>query len=293
MCYNKNKKEKGGVFVKILEEYASDGIALLHSIDETPKDGSFQLHIHDYYELFCFVSGKASYMVEGNIYELRPGTVMIMRSSETHKLIVDGSEKYERYILTFYPEALRLKGLDNCLLDPFTKRMVGEKNIYNISDFENFRILDLIVKTCNECRELTAQNALYCNLASILCSINCAFKKYYDNKGYSGERDIGRELLNYINDNLTEELSINRICNYIHLSPTQLGRRFKELTGTTVYQYILSKRLIMAQRYIAKGRSAAEAAQKSGFGDYSCFYRMYKKRFGYAPTDGKKTIEKL
>ncbi len=273
--------------------YVASGINFSYSIDELPKDRDFPLHMHDNYELYCFVSGKASYMVEGNIYELRPGTVLIMRSSETHKLIVNGSERYERFTINFYPEVLCSKGFDKALLAPFTSRTLGEKNMYFEDMFGDVSILQLLRKTCRECSVLSNEAVLYLNLSSMLCAVAYAFENYPTEKNYSHERDVQRELLNYINDNITSELSVNDIAEYIHISPTHLGRIFKELTGTTVYQYIISKRLILAQRYMAKGRSAVEAAEKSGFGDYSCFYRMYKKRFGCAPNDGKKIIEKV
>ncbi len=274
------------------ERYTARGINFSHSIDERPKDRDFPLHMHDNYELYCFVSGRASYMVEGNIYELRAGTVLIMRSSETHKLIVNGSERYERFTVTFYPEALCSNGFDKALLAPFTSRALGEKNIYSEEMFGDVSILQLLQKTCRECRVLPKETALYLNLSSMLCAVAYAFENYPTEKNYSHERDVQRELLNYINDNITSELSVNDIAEYIHISPTQLGRIFKELTGTTVYQYIISKRLILAQRYMAKGRSAAEAAEKSGFGDYSCFYRLYKKKFGCSPESGRHHIVK-
>ncbi len=278
--------------MSILQKYMAEGITLIHSVDDKPSDISFPLHMHDSYELFCFVSGKASYMVEGNIYELRPGTVLVMRSSETHKLIINGSQRYERFTIHFYPEAVRNRGIGDGLLAPFKDRALGEKNIYYSGEIEHCRLLDIILKMCDECKSLPPEDALYFNLSCILCAVAYAFEHYPQNRVYSTERDIDRELLNYINDNITEELSVERICNYAHISSAQLSRKFKELTGTTVYQYILTKRLILAQRYITKGKSAIQAAQDSGFGDYSCFYRMYKKRYGMAPNDGKKLIEK-
>ncbi len=275
-----------------ISKYITAGITLSHSIDEKPSDRSFSLHMHDNYELYCFVSGKASYMVEGNIYELRPGTVLIMRSLETHKLIVNGGERYERFTVNFYPEALCQRGMSKGLLAPFTNRTTGEKNIYYPEDVKSLGLLDMFRKTIEECAVLQSDSALYFNLCSMLCAVACAFEKYPESRVYSTERDMDRALLNYINDNITKELSVESICRYAHISSTQLSRKFKELTGTTVYQYILSKRLVLAQRHIAKGKSVQLAAQESGFGDYSCFYRMYKKRYGCAPNDGKKTIEK-
>ncbi len=275
-----------------LNKYIASGITFAHSVDEKPNDRSFPLHMHDYYELFCFVSGKASYMVEGNIYELRPGTVLIMRSMETHKLIVNGSERYERFTISFYPEALCARGFDKKLLAPFTRRALGEKNIYPASDFEHCRLLDMILKMNEECSRVSPENTLYHNLCSMLCAVAYAFESYPTGREYSTERDFDRELLNYINDNITNEVSIEGICDYVHMSPTQLVRKFKELTGTTPHQYIISKRLILAQRHMAKGKSAAEAAAESGFGDYSCFYRLYKRKFGTSPVEGKQNIVK-
>ncbi len=273
-----------------VKSYDTDGISFSHSVDEKPDDRRFPLHMHNNYEIYCFVSGKASYMVEGNIYDLRPGTVIIMRRSETHKLIVNGSERYERFSINFNPELLREQGAPNELFIPFTKRALGEKNLYRVEDVEHCRLLDMILKMYAECEMLSVENSLYINLCSMLSSIAAAFEHYPEDMTYSSQRDMDRELLNYINDNITRELSVEQISEYVHLSPTQLGRRFRELTGTTIYQYIISKRLILAQRQIAKGMSATQAAEVCGFGDYSCFYRMYKKKFGYSPTVYKKAV---
>ena len=108
---------------------------------------------------------------------------------------------------------------------------------------------------------------------------------------YATDRDIGREIIDYINENLSEELSLERISNEVHMSPSQIGRVFRKLTGTSVYDYILSKRLIVAQELISKGENATYAAQKAGFRDYSAFYRLCKKRLGAAPTEVGEDIE--
>lgn len=47
-----------------------------------------------------------------------------------------------------------------------------------------------------------------------------------------------------------------------------------------IYRYITKKRLAEAHKLIAGGASLSYAAQNSGFGDYSCFYRLYRKYYG-------------
>lgn len=41
----------------------------------------------------------------------------------------------------------------------------------------------------------------------------------------------------------------------------------------------------MQEKELAMGTPAAEAASRAGFGDYSSFFRAYRKMFGCAPTD--------
>ena len=50
-------------------------------------------------------------------------------------------------------------------------------------------------------------------------------------------------------------------------------------------RYILYKRMAVVRKELAMGAPAAEAASRAGFGDYSSFFRAYKKMFGCAPSD--------
>lgn len=44
-------------------------------------------------------------------------------------------------------------------------------------------------------------------------------------------------------------------------------------------RYILYKRMAIVRKELAMGVPAAEAASKAGFGDYSSFFRAYKKKY--------------
>lgn len=74
------------------------------------------------------------------------------------------------------------------------------------------------------------------------------------------------------------------------MSKNHLTAVFKRATGTTVAKYIQYKRMAMVQGWLAAGVPAAEAAAKAGFGDYSSFFRAYKKMFGCAPSDRGKAV---
>ena len=54
-------------------------------------------------------------------------------------------------------------------------------------------------------------------------------------------------LLRYINHNLTEDLSIETLARKYYLSKYHMMRKFKEETGYTIHNYIISKRLLLAR----------------------------------------------
>ncbi|MCL2181515.1 MAG: helix-turn-helix domain-containing protein [Treponema sp.] len=63
-----------------------------------------------------------------------------------------------------------------------------------------------------------------------------------------------------------------------------LNRIFSKEIGTTIHCYMQIKRLILARQEIRKGAGIEEAAYKTGFMDYSNFYRAYKSFFGMNPS---------
>ena len=269
-----------------LEQYKIHGLTLSHSVDEKPDNDRFFLHVHDDCEFFCLVTGKVGYVVEGRVYDLRPGSLMLMRSAETHRLLVRGAEPYERYTLNFRPELLTEHGFPMSLMCPFTRRGLGERNLYLPGEFHGIEPLGLFRQMCASCDALPAEPTLVANLIALLCAVNTAFSAQPKDRPQDGD-EVGRELIDYINDHLTEELSLSVLSEQIHMSPSQINRVFRRLTGTSVYHYILSKRLVLAQSMIAAGESAVAASQNCGFHDYSAFYRLYKKRMGAPPIAAK------
>ena len=57
----------------------------------------------------------------------------------------------------------------------------------------------------------------------------------------------------------------------------------KKETGTTVYHYVLLKRLNLARVLLAQGCRVDETCAGAGFNDYSNFIRTFKKHTGMTP----------
>ena len=113
-------------------------------------------------------------------------------------------------------------------------------------------------------------------------------KQYiYDKKSYSYDSQIA-SLLQYINHNLQADLSVEKLAARYYVSKYHLMRKFKEETGYTLHNYIVSKRLLMARSLIDQGMPVIKAAQESGFAEYSTFSRAYRKQFQQSPGTSQK-----
>ncbi len=266
----------------VLNAIEIEGFSLSHSIDEAPRDSDFPSHIHDSYEIFCLVRGNVDYIVEGTLYKLKSGAIMLMRPSETHKLIVNKSTEYERYVINFSGSLFSGTPFSMELLSPFKKRGLGEENMYLSSELGSISALAQIEKMINECGTFNKNDAIISNLSSLLSSINSAFnikEKKLPTKGADAE------IISYVNENLTSDLTIEKIARKMHISPSQVSRVFKKSTGKSPHSYITAKRLILFNKKLRNGLGVIEACHECGFNDYSSFYRLYKKHFGKAPTE--------
>lgn len=93
------------------------------------------------------------------------------------------------------------------------------------------------------------------------------------------------QALEYINMNYLQEINIDKIAAKLFVSRSQLSHSFSKELNISVYKYIINKRLIHAEHLMKNGCTAAEACTASGFGDYSSFYRIYKKQYGHSPSN--------
>ena len=95
--------------------------------------------------------------------------------------------------------------------------------------------------------------------------------------------------IEYINSNITGNITIDDICLHIHMSKYHFCRQFKKIMGTTVMEYILKTRLIMSENMLLnENLSVTEISHNCGFSSVSYFSRVFKQYNGITPLKYKK-----
>lgn len=242
------------------------------------------MHVHEECEIFCVFRGDGYYITEGARHKFEHGKIFLMRPGESHKADLVGDEPYDRISHHFHASIIDSIDPERRLLSPFFDRPLGKNNVYDRSVVAPTGIYELFTKI-HQKKETPYETAL--NTKIVLFSILSEIKKLFDAKLYltaAKEAEQMRNIIEYINNNLTKEISVELLCEKFFLSRAQLYRNFKSATGSTVWDYIMTKRLLLAKSYISDGIRASEAATASGFGDYSAFYRAYLSRYGTTPS---------
>lgn len=265
--------------------YLNEDFHIFHLKDQ--RDMEFEFHHHEFNKITILISGNAAYLIEGKTYKLKPWDIILINSNEIHKVIVDSKEPYERIIIWINSEFLqRHKNGEDDLSSCFYITEAEKNNLLRLN-FEELNKLKAILDQFEEAQkssEFGAKVLRNCLFLQLMVFINRTLinGKRQGSLGVEFDENINR-ILDYINSNLSGDLSIEKIAERFYISKYYLMHSFKKQTGYTIHNYIVKKRLIMASSLIKEGRSVTEVCTECGFEDYSNFIRAYKKMFGISP----------
>ena len=94
-------------------------------------------------------------------------------------------------------------------------------------------------------------------------------------------------IMQTVNEHLQDpDFNVDRLCEEVGLSRTQLHRKMKEITGISTGEFIRNLRLQQAARLIREGKiNIAQVAYSVGFNNQTYFSTVFKKHFGRTPTE--------
>lgn len=88
----------------------------------------------------------------------------------------------------------------------------------------------------------------------------------------------------YMNDNLSENVTLEELATHCHISPFYFSRIFKMFSGYSVYNFLQLMRLKHAEMLLNSPLPVADIAFRSGFNSLDYFSAAFKKQYKLSPT---------
>ena len=268
-----------------MEQFLFRTLSASHKIGTNEND-PYEVHCHSFFELYYFLTGHVSYMVEGVTYELAPHTLLLMAPTVLHGIRLLARGPYERYVIQFAGEGLPAAYRD-FLLQPFWYRENGGQVVYTpVCETSLVPYFDSLIA----CAGLSPEEQ-ETESSIVLPDLLLQVRRLYRARGIRPTPALPKavsDALSFINRHLADPFALPDVASACFVSEHQLGKRFREVMGEPVMQYVSRKRVITDQQYIRSGTPAQEAARLCGFRDYSVFFRTYKKFLGHPPVQDQR-----
>ncbi|MBQ7942472.1 MAG: helix-turn-helix domain-containing protein [Lachnospiraceae bacterium] len=98
-------------------------------------------------------------------------------------------------------------------------------------------------------------------------------------------REIMQSSIDYIEENLKAEITVQELADRTGFSIFHYYRVFHSVLGMPVMQYILRRKLLHGIYEISKGNQMIDVAMQYGFDTYAGFYKAFKRELGYTPSE--------
>lgn len=255
--------------------------------DKNPNKVDF--HTHDYYEFYFFLEGDVSIQIGQEIYPLRFGDIMLIPPETAHRLVIhDPDVRYRRFVFWIslaYCESLQAASDDYIYL---MRRLAKDKTYIFHNDRISFntiqtKIIRLLEEIHSERFGKKTQIPLCVN--DLILHVNRIIYEQDFPESKCGESSLYERLLAYIEEHIDEELSLDGLAEIFYVSKYHIAHIFKDNLGMSIHQYIMKKRLSLCKEALLGNESISKVYSSFGFGDYSSFYRAFKKEYGISPKD--------
>uniref|UniRef100_UPI00404B5429 helix-turn-helix domain-containing protein n=1 Tax=Flavobacterium sp. TaxID=239 RepID=UPI00404B5429 len=115
---------------------------------------------------------------------------------------------------------------------------------------------------------------------------------YFEMNKVNGKLKWVNDVINCINDNPTQNISLNKLTQEFQLHPNYIIRKFKDVTGYKLSEYLEKTRLeFTIQKIINSEEKTGIVALESGYFDQSHLNRVFKKHLTIAPNQFKKILK--
>ncbi len=257
------------------------------------KKDEAKYHKHEHLEFGYILSGRGRHRIGDQVYDVCEGDLILINAGEYHQSLISesGGPAVEFYVgLTdIYLEGLEKNNLPISEAGPILhtsgelKMKLSRLCIYMEAEKEMGRFgrhfmmktyaMQMLVLYLREQEQSQKERPMR------QCSFESVNRKY-----------LVEKILDYFEDNYAQKISLDQIAGNMYLSPFYVSKIFKAETGETPIHLLIEIRMEKAKELLLEDPSLSiqEVSARVGYEDAYHFSKLFKKKFGVAPSGMRK-----
>ena len=224
-------------------------------------------HCHGQFEMIAVVAGDINIVLEGKSYRLTKSQAVIIPPLSYHSVTANENGSYRRITVLF-----DISAIPDVLQSEFAKD--SQEMVIAFSPH-----IEKLREVCQK-----GDPPFYAPLIQSLM-VQIFYDTIGESKSPTGtEVDVFlQKALQYIDQNLHKKILLDDLAKHTARSKSSFCHLFEQKMHISPKQYILQKKLALANKMINEGTSPIIAAAQVGYENYSNFYRLYRKNWGKSP----------
>lgn len=256
---------------------------------------------HDFWEFLYVDKGEVEVMADTEGYKLKQGEMIFHKPNEFHNVWANGRVAPNLVVISFECKSNAMSFFNNKIISisDYEKNLLSQiireaseafLSPLNISALRKLEKKDYSIFGCEQLIKIYLEQLLI-QLVRKGISIRSESRLSSAAKERSDD-DMVKKIINYLNDNVSANLTFDDICHFSKLSRTNLKTLFKEKTGSSLIEYYKALKVEEAKKMIREEQfNFTEIAEKLGYTSIHYFSRHFKKATEMTPSEYASSVK--
>lgn len=280
----------------------SGGLTILHDfpfsierISHASPSPTKNHHYHNTYEVYYLYSGDRYYFIKDKTYHVTRGNLVLVKPYDIHCTNNYSSSGYDRCLIMFKRSFIRELEADlgTNLFECFDKDI----HMIPLSFGEQSFVETLLSSMVNEYKAESPGFRDF--LKAAMVQLLLITTRHASSSQDAGEGDVSpthktvSAAAAYINNNYSDDVTLESISERFFISPCYFSRTFKKFTGLSFTEYLNGVRIKEAQRLLATtDEPIGEIGFTVGYKNSTHFGRSFKAIVGMTPAQYRRIKKK-
>ncbi len=249
-------------------------------------------HSHDHMEMAFMMSGTGKYHIEGKIYDVGEGDLLIFNPGTKHQALLaeNAGMPTTEFFVGF--SDIQLKGYEkNYIPLPCEGNILHTTGELRQRLFKLCSSMEAEKSQSDQGRYFLMKAYLMQMLVYVIRSQGPAQENRLEGRAFESvnKKYVVEQIVNYFEDHYNEKISLDRIAENMYLSTFYISKIFKSETGEAPIRHLIKIRLEKAREILERKPQASikEVAAQVGYEDVYHFSKQFKKHFGVSPSQVK------